>query len=607
MKNRVIFTSLVAISVGMILVGEVSAQQIAKRGMAKSIQIQELAAFESYSLTLPNEPGQAFTADVQLGQSMQSLVLHPYSMRADDFQVLVMGENGTLIPTEIPPVSTYRGNLQGDEGSRVAASLIEGQLWATIVLGNGDLWAVQPAKTMGVVGAAADLHIVYRAEDVKQTKGICGVTQEPKSNNDDEDSGSPLAGGGISMTDIALDADFEFYEENGSSVSLTVSDIELVMNSMETVYENDVGISYEITTIVVRDNIADPYSNTTNPKSMLNEMQSVWNSAPESSIRRDMAELFTGRDIDFGIIGIASLGTVCNTSQAYSLVQSRFTNSLTFRGALTAHELGHNWNSGHCDAAGNCHIMCSNLGACQGIGYFFGPSATNAIVNFRNSRSCLLNLPTPLNPPFNEVFASTVVNAHRWIYNFGGFINGNSSNPPSGNLAMNLDGGSGIYQKDELRSNFINLQGESDIVISYYTEHIGVEAGESLIVEYWSTQFNGLWVELNEIVSDGVSQTEFEFHTHDLPVNPFLSEFRIRFRTQVNNSADDWYIDDISIVGIPPCIGDIDENGEVSTTDLLILLGNWGPNPGSPADLDENGEVSTTDLLILLGNWGPCP
>ena len=56
----------------------------------------------------------------------------------------------------------------------------------------------------------------------------------------------------------------------------------------------------------------------------------------------------------------------------------------------------------------------------------------------------------------------------------------------------------------------------------------------------------------------------------------------------------------------PPCNGDIDGDGIVSTSDLLILLANWGPNPGSPADLNGDGVVDTTDLLILLSNWGGC-
>jgi hypothetical protein len=56
---------------------------------------------------------------------------------------------------------------------------------------------------------------------------------------------------------------------------------------------------------------------------------------------------------------------------------------------------------------------------------------------------------------------------------------------------------------------------------------------------------------------------------------------------------------DVSIVG------DLDDDGMVGTSDLLALLGAWGPCPEDcPADLDGDGEVATSDLLILLANWG---
>lgn len=606
MKSRMMLTSLVAIGAGMILCGEVSAQKFEGRGMANSYQIQELLDFDAYSLTLPSESGQAFTAIVQFGQSMQNLDLQPYSMRADDFQVLITGENGTLVQTEIPPVTTYRGIVRGDDESFIAASLINGQLWASVILGSGELWVVQPATGMGIADAAADIHIVYRGEDVKPLKeGFCGVTEEPILIDDGNNNGSPLGGTGLSMTDIGLDADYEFYLLNASSVPLTVADMELVINSAEFVYERDVDISYEITTIIVRDNPADPYTST-NPETLLNQFRSAWLTQPELGIRRDVAHLFTGKNLNGSIIGIAWVGSVCSFNIGYGLAQSRFFVSLTFRGALSAHEIGHNWNAGHCNGSGNCHIMCSGIGGCNGIGYFFGTPATGQIINFRNSRSCLFDLPQPLDPPFFESFPSNQLNTNNWIYNFGGIINGNSINPPSGSLAMNLDGSSNEYSKDEIRSNFIDLQGESDMVLSYYTEQIGVEAGESLIVEY-KTANNGPWVEINEIISDGVNQTEFEFHSHVLPGNAYHNEFRIRFRTQVSSSTDDWYIDDISILAIPPCPADLDGDGAVGTIDLLFLLGNWGPNPGSPADLDGDDVVGTSDLLILLGNWGPCP
>ena len=56
----------------------------------------------------------------------------------------------------------------------------------------------------------------------------------------------------------------------------------------------------------------------------------------------------------------------------------------------------------------------------------------------------------------------------------------------------------------------------------------------------------------------------------------------------------------------PGPLGDIDGDGTVGTSDLLLLLGAWGPcdNCGNcPEDLDGDCLIGTSDLLILLGNW----
>lgn len=53
--------------------------------------------------------------------------------------------------------------------------------------------------------------------------------------------------------------------------------------------------------------------------------------------------------------------------------------------------------------------------------------------------------------------------------------------------------------------------------------------------------------------------------------------------------------------------GDLDGDGIVGASDLLILLANWGPCGDCndcPADLDDNCTVGASDLLILLANWG---
>jgi hypothetical protein len=57
----------------------------------------------------------------------------------------------------------------------------------------------------------------------------------------------------------------------------------------------------------------------------------------------------------------------------------------------------------------------------------------------------------------------------------------------------------------------------------------------------------------------------------------------------------------------PSIPGDLDGDGHVGASDLLILLVNWGPCPPKgdcPADLNGDGSVGAADLLILLVNWG---
>jgi len=54
------------------------------------------------------------------------------------------------------------------------------------------------------------------------------------------------------------------------------------------------------------------------------------------------------------------------------------------------------------------------------------------------------------------------------------------------------------------------------------------------------------------------------------------------------------------------CAADLTGDGVIDASDLLVLLGAWGPNPGHAADLNHDGIVDTADLLVLLGAWGEC-
>jgi hypothetical protein len=52
---------------------------------------------------------------------------------------------------------------------------------------------------------------------------------------------------------------------------------------------------------------------------------------------------------------------------------------------------------------------------------------------------------------------------------------------------------------------------------------------------------------------------------------------------------------------------DLDQNGQVGSADLAILVVNFGSQSATPdqGDLDCDGKVSLTDLVVLKGHWTP--
>ncbi len=94
------------------------------------------------------------------------------------------------------------------------------------------------------------------------------------------------------------------------------------------------------------------------------------------------------------------------------------------------------------------------------------------------------------------------------------------------------------------------------------------------------------------------------------------AEFTLWGSSGVDSAAcngNSFAIVDIEYLGIDPddsqpCVlGDLDGDGSVGVSDLLILLANWGrcgDCDDCPADLDGDCSVGVPDLLILLANWG---
>src|SRR5690606_23167451 len=145
---------------------------------------------------------------------------------------------------------------------------------------------------------------------------------------------------------------------------------EAVMNGVDLIYARDANVRFEITTTIVRTSVNDPYDGT-DSGAILDQFRAHWN-ANHGSIHRDTAHLMPGRDVDGNVIGVAWLSVLCGTGYDYGYSQSRFSGSMAYRTALTAHEVGHNFSAGHCNGDSDCWIMCSGIGGCSGNVTKFG-------------------------------------------------------------------------------------------------------------------------------------------------------------------------------------------------------------------------------------------
>lgn len=377
------------------------------------------AGFQELSLVTGKSAGSSRSAlrtRVSLDGQSEELVLRPQSIRSKHFRVRVVGSKGRLTDYAPPPTYTMRGELAGRPESRVAAEMRNGRLTAVIAPGDGSLWCVQPIPSSLVSPSSKasqnPLYLVYEADDLAPMETTCASEFIPPTTEAKLMSKAAKAGAGLSIAEIAFDADYEFFLAKGASVEDVVADIESVLNGVNVIYKRDVGIEHQVSTIIVRTTQDDPYTSS-DAHTLLDEFQSTWN-ADQASVTRDVAHLMTGRDLTGSTIGIASVGVVCSPYSGYGLSQSTFSANFTRRVALTAHELGHNWGAPHC----SCNIMCPSIGACGGDVTSFSPSSVDSIASFRESRNCLdtasseepeLSLTVSTNPTTPKVSEETEI------------------------------------------------------------------------------------------------------------------------------------------------------------------------------------------------------
>ena len=229
------------------------------------------------------------------------------------------------------------------------------------------------------------------ASDLSDLLSHCGV----------ELNGAPLSelpSGGVGATalkqaEMATEADYEYFQQYGSNQSSVNAAILSIMNGVAGIYEAQLNLTFSLTYQHVWTVSADPYT-FTNSSQLLVQFENYWETNVRPGHPSDMVHLWTGKDLDSNVVGLAYLGTVCGNHR-YGLSQDLHDSSYDV--PLSAHEIGHNFNANHDSCSGSdrflmCPYVIQNATA-------FSATSLSAINNFVASVSCLSTVTPPPPPP----------------------------------------------------------------------------------------------------------------------------------------------------------------------------------------------------------------
>jgi hypothetical protein len=340
------------------------------------------------------------TVDLHFFDRSHPVRLEPSPVRARHFRAAATSATGERRAIYPAAARTFRGRVEGDPGSMVRLSVTARGLRGFVKSSEG--WTFIEPLDPAAPAVGTPRHKVFTDGDLDPDFAApCpepAVFADEPATSPAEAEASPAAepaAGDLRTLELAADADFEFFSIHGSAAA-AAAEIDAIVNMVDGIYELELGITIDLVHTHVWEAEPDPFGST-EAQALLNEFRGHWN-ANHGAIGRDTAHLFTGKNLDGGTIGLASLGTVCALSNAYGLSQD--ISSDVLMPLVVAHEIGHNLGAGHDPSSSTTrYIMYPSIGSMT-LDEFSDGSRTQ-VANYVAGVSCLPEDggPPPAPPP----------------------------------------------------------------------------------------------------------------------------------------------------------------------------------------------------------------
>ena len=550
--------------------GHLTAQvPIGVRAPADPVVIPGLLRHVLQTLDLPATEQEPFTAEVQLGDQMRTLVLDPYTMRADDFRVLVQGEDGQLREVEAPPPRSFRGTVQREPLSRVSGTLAD--------LGD------QLFKLLANDGAADD--------EFGHTVAVSGVTAIVGAYLND-DNGSQSGSAYLFDTTTGFQI-FKFLPNDGAAV-------------------DQFGFSVAISgAIAIVGAYRDDDNGTNSGSAYLFDSDITAGGGQIAKLLPNDGAAFDWFGLDVAISGSTVIvgaergndnGTTSGSAYLFDITDpanpTQLFKLLPDDGAQ-GDEFGHSVAISGAIAIVGAHRDEDN-GSNSGSAYLFDATTGRQIAKL-----------LPKDGAAGDFFGSSV--AISGAPGEGIAIVGAWQNVGNG-----TDSGSAYLFDATTGRQIAKLLPDDGAFFDWFGWSVAI-SGATAIVAAPLHDDNGTWsgsaylfdisepanpVQIAKLLpDDGAACNQFGW---SVAVSGATAIIGARFDDDHGIDSGSAYLFDAAAPGI--CPWDLDGNGTVGVGDLLILVANFGPcDDQCPADFDEDGFVGVLDLLVLIANFGACP
>ncbi|MCU1267228.1 MAG: hypothetical protein JWM21_3546 [Acidobacteria bacterium] len=330
------------------------------------------------------------------------LELQSNDLRTSSYRAEEVVEGGAVRYVAMDgPVRTFRGTVRGLPGAE-ARFTIDDEKIEGVIITSDEFYYVEPMRNFNKLSAKNE-YALYKSSDVIEgAHGAC-ATIDARLRSElahlSPEASEGLIATSLRQADLATEADYDYVSFFGSSGAAN-AEILSIVNQVDGIYQQRMGITIHVSYQHSWATSADPYSAAAADQ-MLYEFTNYWN-ANMAGQPRDLAHLFTNRPMEGNVAGIAWLGTVCNDLAHSYGVSERVSDS--FKYAITAHEIGHNFGASHPDDQSPPVSACANtiMNSIVGSTFDFCQFSLDEMNNYLGpNSSCLAVVSSPATIQFS--------------------------------------------------------------------------------------------------------------------------------------------------------------------------------------------------------------